>query len=148
MPDVRNCRRCGKIFNYISGPPICSECKQEDEANFRKVKEYLYDHPKASLFEVSRELEISVKQIKAYLKEGRLEIVGEGGNMFLECERCGKAISTGRLCNQCSNEVTNDIKSTAKQMSAATSTSTSTSEDEIARKRANGMRYLHKNGGK
>lgn len=140
MPDVRNCRRCNKIYNYIGGAPICPECKQQDEVNFKRVKEYLYEHPKSSLFDVSKELEISVQQIKAYLKEGRLEIVGENGNMFLECERCGKSISTGRFCNDCAKEVTDDFKSAAEQMSTSVS-------DQAASKRANGMRYLNKNEG-
>lgn len=138
MPDVRNCRRCNKIYNYIGGTPICQDCKQQDEVDFKRVKEYLYEHSGASLFEVSKELEISVKQIKAYLKEGRLQIIGDNGNMFLECERCGKSISTGRFCNDCSKEVTSDIKSVAEQMSGSVN-------DEAAEKRANGMRYLNKN---
>ena len=138
MPDVRNCKRCNKIYNYIGGAPVCQDCKQQDEVDFKRVKEYLYEHSGASLFEVSKELEISVKQIKAYLKEGRLQIVGDSGNMFLECERCGKSISTGRFCNDCSKEVTSDIKSVAEQMSGSVN-------DEAAEKRANGMRYLNKN---
>ncbi|WP_010681200.1 MerR family transcriptional regulator [Acetivibrio cellulolyticus] len=140
MPDVRNCKRCNKIFNYIGGAPICQDCKQLDEVNFKKVKEYLYDHPRSSLFDVSKELEISVQQIKVYLKEGRLEIVGSEGNMILECERCGKSITTGRFCNECSKEVTNDIKSTADQMNKSMPKT-----EEVASKRTNGMRYLNKN---
>ncbi len=138
MPDVRNCKRCNRIFNYIGGAPICQDCKQQDEVNFKRVKEYLYDNPRASMFDVSKELDVSVQQIKMYLKEGRLEIVGNEGNMILECERCGKSITTGRYCDGCSREVTNDIKSTADQMNKATST------EDIAAKRANGMKYLNK----
>lgn len=137
MPDIRNCRRCNKIFNYLGGLPICLDCKQEDEANFKRVKEYLYEHPGASLYDVSKELEISVQQIKTYLKEGRLEIVGEGGNMFLECEKCGKSIPTGRFCKDCTNEVTSDIKSVVGQMS-------NPGGNESSEKKARGMRYLTK----
>lgn len=89
---------------------------------------------------MSKELEISVQQIKVYLKEGRLEIVGSEGNMILECERCGKSITTGRFCNECSKEVTNDIKSTADQMNKSMPKT-----EEVASKRTNGMRYLNKN---
>ena len=137
MPDVRNCRRCNRIFNYLSGPPICFDCKQQDEENFKRVKEYLYDNPKASLFEVSKELEISVQQIRMYLKEGRLEIIGDGGNMFLECERCGKSIVTGRYCEGCAKEVTDDLKFATGQIAS------SSNEPEYTKKNG-GMRYLHK----
>lgn len=137
MHDIRNCRRCNKIFNYLGGLPICPDCKQQDEINFKRVKEYLYDHPGASLYDVSKDLEISVQQIKAYLKEGRLEIIGEGGNMFLECEKCGKSISTGRFCKECANEFANDIKLVVDQMSASGS-------NETTEKRSRGMKYLTK----
>ena len=29
--DVRNCKKCGKLFNYVSGPMICPLCKEELE---------------------------------------------------------------------------------------------------------------------
>jgi flagellar operon protein (TIGR03826 family) len=138
MPEVRNCKRCNKIFNYIGGAPICSDCKQEDEVNFKKVKEYLYDHPKSSIYDVSKELEISIQTIKSYLKEGRLEIVGDGGNLFLECERCGKSISSGRYCSECTKEVTNDVKSLTEQMNKTVAT------EPVQTKRSSGIRYLNK----
>ena len=47
MPDVRNCKRCNKIFKHLSGPPISLDCKQQDEDKFAIVKEYLYENPKA-----------------------------------------------------------------------------------------------------
>lgn len=137
MPDVRNCRRCGKIFNYIGGAPICHDCRRQDDEEFKKVKEYLYDHPRASIIEVSKELEISVQKIKGYLKEGRLEIIGEDGNMVLECEKCGKSINTGRFCNECSRELAEGIKSTADEIKKSPSNDTGT-------KRAMGMKYLNK----
>lgn len=29
--NVVNCRRCGKLFNYIAGNKICPKCKEEIE---------------------------------------------------------------------------------------------------------------------
>lgn len=140
MPDVRNCRRCGKVYNYIGGQPICLDCKQEDEMMFRKVKEYLYDNPRASISQVSNELGISVSRIKAYLKEGRLEIIGSGSNMILECENCGKAISTGRFCIECSKEIEKDFKSVSNSMVE----SFKQESENIEKKSLGGMRYLNK----
>lgn len=117
MPDVRNCKRCGKIFNYIGGQPICYTCKEQDEADFRRVKEYLYENPGATLSEVSSVLEISVERIKHYLREGRLEIVGNESNLILDCEKCGKSIKTGRYCNECAKELERDLQLTAMEMS-------------------------------
>lgn len=139
MPDVRNCRRCGRLFNYIGGRPICHDCKKQDEKEFKRVKEYLYDHPKASIIDVSNALEISVQKIKSYLREGRLEIVGGEGNLVLECEKCGKSINTGRFCEQCSRELSEGFKSTADEMNKSVS-------GDIDKKKpaGKGMKYLNK----
>ncbi|OYP28250.1 MerR family transcriptional regulator, partial [Lachnotalea glycerini] len=35
--DVRNCKKCRKLFNYIGGQPICPSCLADSEEEFRKV---------------------------------------------------------------------------------------------------------------
>ena len=139
MPDIRNCRRCGKIYSHIGRVPLCNDCKQQDEEDFKRVKEYLYEHPKATIYEVSRELDISVQRIKSYLKQGRLEIIGDEGNMVLDCELCGKSIKTGRFCEECTNALSKDIKSTVNEIRKPGFGNTGT-------KIQGGMRYLHKGG--
>jgi len=139
MPDVRNCRRCGRMYNYLGGPPICIDCKNADEEVFKKVKEYLYENPGATLAQVSMDLEVSVEKIKMFLKEGRLEIT-EGSNIILECERCGKSIKTGRFCDACQNQVGNDIMGTAVRKAEKREGAT-----PEAKRNGTGLRYLNKN---
>lgn len=116
MPDIRNCRKCGRIYNYIGGAPICPVCREEDEKDYKRVKEYLYDNPKATMSQVSMDLDVSVEQVKRYLREGRLEIVGDEGNLFLECESCGKAIRSGRFCAECERSLSRELSSTANEI--------------------------------
>lgn len=142
MPDVRNCKRCGRVYNYIGGAPLCPACREKDEEDFKIVKEYLYKNPGASVSEVSDVLDIAVEKIKRFLKEGRLEIVGEDGNMFLECENCGKAIRTGRFCNECEKELKHDFQSTAINMNNKILAEEKAKESKFA------MRYLNKNDNK
>lgn len=137
MPDVRNCRRCGKIFNYIGGPPICPACREMDEEDYKRVKEYLYQHPGASMTEVSTTLDVSIEKLKRFLKEGRLEIVGDDPNFVLECEICGKSIRTGRFCDACERDKARDFRVLADQISS------SLGENERLRKGI-GLRYLSK----
>lgn len=136
MPDLRNCRRCGRMFNYLGGSPICIDCKNKDEEVFKKIKEYLYDNPKATLSQVSLDLEVSVEKIRMFLKEGRLEIT-EDSNIVLECERCGKSIRTGRYCDECQNQVSNDILGSAVRNAEKKSSE--------VKQTGIGMRYLNKN---
>ena len=53
--DVRNCKQCGKVFNYI-GSPLCPECVKKAEDKFDDVKQYIYDHPRCGIQEVSTEM--------------------------------------------------------------------------------------------
>ena len=39
--DVRNCKGCGRLFNYYGGVPLCKTCKDKLEEKFQEVKEYL-----------------------------------------------------------------------------------------------------------
>ncbi len=117
MPDIRNCRKCGKIYNYIGGTPICPVCRQEEEKDFKRVKDYLYKNSGASMTQVSTELDISIEKIKRFLKEGRLEIVEGEGNLFLECESCGKAIKSGRFCEYCERDLAREFQTAAGEIS-------------------------------
>lgn len=111
--DMRNCRRCGKLFVY-TGMPICRDCIEQDEADFQTVKQYIYEHPLCSLAEVSSETDVAVKKITRFLKEGRLEIV-KGSNIFIECESCGKQIKSGRFCKSCSDSLGSQMESAGKE---------------------------------
>ena len=37
--DVRNCKDCGKLFNYIGGAPLCQTCLKKLDDKFVQVKE-------------------------------------------------------------------------------------------------------------
>ena len=36
--NVRNCRRCGNLFNYALGPMICPKCREAMDAKLDKVQ--------------------------------------------------------------------------------------------------------------
>lgn len=106
--NVRNCRSCGRLFNYVGGPPICQECAKALEKKFQKVREYVRDHPDVPVSTVSEEMDVSVKQIRQWVREERLEF-SEGVDTGLTCERCGKTIRTGRWCESCKDKVQSDL---------------------------------------
>lgn len=106
--DVRNCKQCGKLFNYLGGAPLCPDCVKGLEDKFDDVKQYIYDHPGAGIQEVSTEMEVSVSMIRKWLKEERLSFA-ESSDIALECERCGKKILTGRFCKGCKDSMQKDL---------------------------------------
>lgn len=105
--DIRNCRRCNRIFQY-RGSRYCPGCMQELDEIFVRVRDYIYDNPQATIMEVSQELKVEESIILEFLKEGRLELSSPG--LDYVCERCETPITTGRYCNECIQELDRGMK--------------------------------------
>ena len=116
--EVRNCRECGKMFNYTGGMPVCPACMKKMDEKFNDVKQYIYDNPGVGIQKVSDEMEVSIKLLKKWVREERLTFA-EGSGVGIDCERCGKAILSGRFCNECKNEVSRNLDSAYNKPSAA-----------------------------
>ena len=100
--NVRNCRNCGRIFNYVTGTVICPGCRDALEAKFQEVKEYVSTHRGAGIAEVAEACEVDAAQIRQWLRDERLEVT-EDSAIFLTCEGCGGPIRSGRYCEDCNN---------------------------------------------
>lgn len=116
--DVRNCKKCGRIFNYISGPFYCQACRDEEENKFQNVKKYIRENPGVGVQEVAQECEVEKAQIYQWLREERLQL-GEGSMISLSCETCGASISSGRFCENCKKEVANGLRAASRVEKAA-----------------------------
>lgn len=108
--NIRNCRGCGRIFNYVAGPFLCQVCKEKMEVKFQEVKEYIRSHPGVGIREVSDACDVEASQIQQWLREERLEVT-ENSAIFLSCEVCGANIRSGRYCEKCKYEMTMGLKS-------------------------------------
>ena len=112
--NVRNCRKCGKMFNYVSGPPICMECREALEVKFQEVKDYIRDNSHVTVNQVAEECDVSVNQIKQWLREERLELTDDSG-IALFCEKCNAPIRSGRFCEKCKNDMANQLNDSIKK---------------------------------
>lgn len=112
--EVRNCTECGQVFQSVMGIKLCPACLKKEDEKFRMIKDYLYDYPGASMDQVSEALDVSKRTLLRYLKEGRLETIGE--TMVLQCEHCGTAIRYGKFCKECARDMSMDMKSAAKTL--------------------------------
>jgi flagellar operon protein (TIGR03826 family) len=109
MNNVKQCRQCGRLFESF-GAHLCPRCVDEMEQNFIIVKDYVYDHPDANVFDVTKETGVPEKTVLEFLREGRLSMQASE----LECEECGTPISSGRLCSECKNKLENVLMSAYK----------------------------------
>ena len=108
--NVRNCRGCGRLFNYISGPSLCPACREKLEEKFQQVKEYIRENPGVGIREVSEACEVETSQINQWLREERLELT-EGSPLMLACESCGSLIRCGKYCDKCKNNLESGFRS-------------------------------------
>ncbi len=106
--NVKNCRKCGRLFNYVSGSQVCPVCKDTLEKEFQKVKKYVQENRGATIEQVVEECEVDAAQIRQWVREERLEFSGEGVT-GITCEKCGMTIPTGRFCQKCKNEMTANL---------------------------------------
>ena len=112
--DVRNCRKCGKLFNYAMGPITCPNCMKAQEEKFQEVKSYISSHPGCGIAEVSEECEVTTQQIKQWLRDDRLQFA-EDSAVGLDCEKCGDKIRSGRFCEKCKVDVAHNLGSVYKK---------------------------------
>ena len=56
--NVRNCRNCGRIFNYISGAITCPACRSQLEEKFQEVKKYIQENRGVGIAQVAEECDV------------------------------------------------------------------------------------------
>lgn len=108
--NVRNCRKCGRLFNYIAGFQTCPACRESLEQKFQEVKAYVREHKGVGINEVAEACDVDPSMIRQWLREERLELAEDSGIM-LACEACGALIRCGRYCDKCKNGLVNGFNS-------------------------------------
>ena len=118
--EVRNCRMCGKLYNFVGGTyrNLCPSCIDKMEEKFLEVKEYIQQHSTANINEVSEECDVNARQIEQWVREERL-MIADDSPIGITCERCGASIKCGRYCERCKNKIANNLGSMYGQSNAA-----------------------------
>lgn len=111
--NVRNCKNCGRIFNYVGGSVLCQLCREKLEEKFHEVKEYIRANPGVGISEVSEACDVEPGQIRQWLREDRLEL-SEDSPIFMNCESCGAPIRSGKYCEKCKLEMSNGFRQVLK----------------------------------
>ncbi len=104
MMEVKNCKKCGKIFNSVAGKKICADCEKLENEEFKVVKDFLYDHPNANMQEVAEKTGVEEEVIMRFLRDGRLAI-SDSSSVSIYCEKCGAPIKSGRFCEKCQSKL-------------------------------------------
>jgi flagellar operon protein (TIGR03826 family) len=124
--ELKNCTKCGKPF-VSSTAKICPQCLEAQEGDFKRVREFVKEHPKVSIEVVVDALGVSAEQVRDYLRQGMLDVAHFSGRI-LDCKRCGKPIESGTYCVLCLKDISNDLKSQPDGKEEAKSDSDSAEE--------------------
>jgi hypothetical protein len=122
--EVRVCKNCRRLFNYIYGPELCQNCIQlvtqeqhitenkkaipsikplvyEEEAKYEQVRDYIMSNPKATVTQIAAANDVSPTKLFEWIRDDRLEFSDESEYAWFECEICKTKIKSGRLCGRC-----------------------------------------------
>ena len=105
--NIANCPRCGKIF-AMGLREICPACVKEVDAEYDRCVKYLRENRGTTINELSAAVEVSVKQITRFIREGRISLYN-APNMAYPCEICGILIREGTICDGCRTRLQKDV---------------------------------------
>lgn len=116
--EVKNCRSCGKLFNYIGGlNQICPNCVAALEEKFQVAKEFLRENKNAGVNEVAEAADVKPSQVEKWVREERLAFA-DGSTVGFACEQCGASINTGRFCPSCKASLANGLANSIRRPEA------------------------------
>lgn len=109
MAELANCARCGTVY-VKTIRDICQNCYREEEDAFQKVYQFLRDQKnrEATVFEIVEATGVEEELIIKFVKEKRLT-PKEFPKLAYPCERCGRDISAGKICERCQKELKSDL---------------------------------------
>jgi flagellar operon protein (TIGR03826 family) len=111
MAQLDNCPRCGRLFVKNQIRDVCEQCYKEEEKLFEKVYTFIRkrENRTATLAQVVEATGVDESLIVKWIKNGRLRLV-QFPNLGYPCERCGKTIRKGRLCQECITRMKKEIE--------------------------------------
>lgn len=113
--NLVTCRSCGTIMLKMS-KDVCEPCHEKEERAFLLVRDYLRQHPGASIPETAEATEVSDSLIQHFIATGRLERVGV--ELEHACQTCGKHIASGLICPTCAQEIQDQVQKLRGEISA------------------------------
>ncbi|SFM23863.1 flagellar operon protein TIGR03826 [Gracilibacillus orientalis] len=110
MGELANCARCNKVFVKIT-KSICPDCVKDDEKQFQIVYDFLKkrENRQATIPEIVEATGVKEDIILQFVKDNRLRS-SQFPNLSYPCQRCGDPIASGKICENCTNKISSDLR--------------------------------------
>lgn len=99
-----NCKRCGTLIP-ANASKLCPECTEAEGQEYHSVRDYVKQHPSASVMQVSKATGVTVPRIYELVRKGKLVAHSAESDLAVECAVCGGRIVSGRVCNPCKSRL-------------------------------------------
>ncbi|GMB09138.1 TIGR03826 family flagellar region protein [Thermolongibacillus altinsuensis] len=114
--SLENCPNCGRLFIKSQFRDICQSCYREEEEAFEKVYHFLRkrENRMATMAQVVEATGVKESLLMKFIKSGRLKLA-QFPNLGYPCDRCGTLIREGRLCANCSTDLSKQLEMLQKE---------------------------------
>ncbi|MDE3840156.1 hypothetical protein C0966_12450 [Bacillus methanolicus] len=111
MGELANCPKCGEIFVKTQFRDICQKCWKEEEKAFEIVYQFIRkrENRAATIQQVVEATGVEEELIFKFIRTGRL-ILTQFPNLGYPCDKCGKIIREGKLCETCTEELRKELQ--------------------------------------
>ncbi len=110
MAELANCLNCDAVY-VKSIRNICQKCYEAEEKAFETVYRFLLPRKnrEATMTDIVEATGVEEKLIIKFIREKRLR-TSQFPMLAYGCERCGKNITSGNICTDCSQEIRGDLE--------------------------------------
>lgn len=111
MPDLVNCPSCGSVMVRNKFRDICDGCYKEEEKMFDTVYKFMRrrENRAATIPQVIEGTGVSEDLLFKFIRAGRIQLANFP-NFGYPCDKCGKIIRTGKICEDCSSGLRKELE--------------------------------------
>ena len=96
--SVVSCKGCGGIFAFLPRD-LCAGCIDRREESFQAVRDFLRDHPGASVIAACTKTGVEERLVAEFIREGRLRFADHSGSETVQ-EQLAKEALRARLAGE------------------------------------------------
>ena len=111
MAELRDCPTCGDFFNYTGLREVCAKCAMNEEKMYEEVYRFLRrrENRAATIERIVEVTGVTETLLHQWVRKGRLQ-PALFPNLGYPCDNCGKLTTTGKLCDRCTADIKNDLR--------------------------------------